>query len=68
MHTADKPGEGSGALTRQVLKEYAGLHHQLSEVHGVKVRGGQGLDSMRMVEPPCRGTSLSVKLKGCQQD
>jgi len=36
MHAASKPGEGS-ALTRQVLKEYAGLHHQLTEVAGVKV-------------------------------
>mmetsp|Transcript_6 Transcript_6/g.8 ORF Transcript_6/g.8 Transcript_6/m.8 type:complete len:487 (-) Transcript_6:423-1883(-) len=36
MHKASKPGEGS-ELTRQVLKEYAGLHHQLTEVAGVKV-------------------------------
>lgn len=38
MHTADKPGEGSGGLTREVLREYAGLHHQLTEIGGVKVR------------------------------
>ena len=46
MQVAQKPGEGS-ALTREVLKEFAGLHHQLTEVHGVKVRrqfriGGKG--------------------------
>ena len=37
MHHAQKAGEGS-TLTRQVLKEYAGLYHQLTEVAGVKVR------------------------------
>ncbi len=37
MHAAAKPGEGS-SLTRQVLKEFAGLHHQLTEVAGVQVR------------------------------
>jgi hypothetical protein len=42
MHVAAKPGEGS-TLTRQVLKEYAGLYHQLNEIQGVKVRrGGEG--------------------------
>mmetsp|Transcript_25245 Transcript_25245/g.54866 ORF Transcript_25245/g.54866 Transcript_25245/m.54866 type:complete len:494 (-) Transcript_25245:950-2431(-) len=36
MHAAQKPGEGN-SLTRQVLAEYAGLYHQLTEVQGVKV-------------------------------
>lgn len=36
MHAAARPGEGS-SLTCQVLKEFAGLHHQLTEVAGVKV-------------------------------
>ena len=36
MHAAQKPGEGS-ALTRQVLSEFAALHHQLTEVAGVNV-------------------------------
>jgi hypothetical protein len=39
MHSAQKPGEGSD-LTRQVLREFSGLHHQLTEVAGVKVRPG----------------------------
>jgi hypothetical protein len=30
-------GEDAGHTTRTVLAEYAGLHHQLSEVAGVKV-------------------------------
>ncbi|GFR43262.1 hypothetical protein Agub_g4323 [Astrephomene gubernaculifera] len=37
MHAASKPGEGGGQLTRQVLREFAGLHHQLTQVAGVKV-------------------------------
>eukprot|EP00798_Chlamydomonas_sp_ICE-L_P016096 gene16096-22238_t len=36
MHVAAKPGEGS-ELTRKVLREFAGLHHQLTQVHGVNV-------------------------------
>ncbi len=48
MHKAPKPGEGS-ELTRQVLKEYAGLHHQLTEVAGVKAGvGPQLLASLSM--------------------
>ncbi len=39
MHAAAKPGEGN-ELTRQVLREFAGLHHALSQVAGVKVRWG----------------------------
>lgn len=37
MQVADKPGEGSGLLTREVLREYASLYHQLTEVHRVNV-------------------------------
>ncbi|GLC77786.1 hypothetical protein PLESTB_000956200 [Pleodorina starrii] len=37
MHAAAKPGEGGNALTRQVLREFAGLHHALTQVAGVKV-------------------------------
>ncbi len=44
MHSAAKPGEGT-ELTRAVLREFAGLHHQLTQVAGVKVR----MTSM----PPC---------------
>ncbi|GIL62308.1 hypothetical protein Vafri_16587 [Volvox africanus] len=36
MHAAAKPGEGND-LTRQVLREFAGLHHVLTQVAGVKV-------------------------------
>ncbi|GAX75298.1 hypothetical protein CEUSTIGMA_g2743.t1 [Chlamydomonas eustigma] len=36
MHSAERPGEGS-SLTRQVLAEYSSMHHQLTEVSGVKV-------------------------------
>lgn len=36
MHAAQKPGEGT-ELTKQVLREFAALHHQLTEVAGVKV-------------------------------
>lgn len=37
MHSAAKPGEGT-ELTREVLREFAGLHHALTQVAGVKVR------------------------------
>ncbi|KAG2502170.1 hypothetical protein HYH03_000657 [Edaphochlamys debaryana] len=37
MHAAAKPGEGGNELTRQVLREFAGLHHALTQVAGVKV-------------------------------
>ncbi|MEW5308120.1 MAG: hypothetical protein WDW38_000101 [Sanguina aurantia] len=36
MHVASAPGAGS-ELTRTVLREYAGLHHALTEVAGVQV-------------------------------
>lgn len=36
MHAAAKPGEGS-ELTKTVAAEFAQLHHQLTEVHGVRV-------------------------------
>ncbi|PNH03639.1 hypothetical protein TSOC_010283 [Tetrabaena socialis] len=36
MHKAQKPGEGN-ELTRAVLAEFAGLHHALTQVAGVKV-------------------------------
>lgn len=36
MHKAATPGAGS-SLTRKVLKEFAELHHQLTEVAGVQV-------------------------------
>ena len=36
MHTAARPGEGDG-LTSAVLREFAALHHQLTEVHGARL-------------------------------
>lgn len=39
MHAAAKPGEGSG-LTREVLREFAGLHRALTD-KGVQV-GARG--------------------------
>lgn len=33
MNKAPKPGEGTD-LTSEVCREFAGLHHQLTEVHG----------------------------------
>lgn len=38
MHAAEKPGEGEGGLTRQVLKEYSSLYHELTEGSGVRVK------------------------------
>lgn len=61
MHAAQKPGEGS-ALTRQVLKEFAGLHHQLTEVAGVKVRVGSATNSRCLC---CLPSQLSQQKLPC---
>lgn len=37
MHEGERAAEGGSALTRQVLREFAGLHRQLTESAGVNV-------------------------------
>lgn len=61
MHAAAKPGEGT-ELTRAVLKEFAGLHHALTEQAGVKVGqlGGCWVRQVGESNPCCKAKKQMI--------